>query len=107
MNPTVPADKLEPEGLDKATPLKVFRTPNRVVRTRRASGTSIAKLDQDGVDTETGRLIHFIGRYFVKLNIPFILLKIKMNQVQIQMLVQSIDLVAALAFAIRALLPDA
>ena len=57
-NTTAADDKLEPEGLDKATPLKVFRTPNRVVRTRRASGASIAKLDQDA---ETGRLIPFIG----------------------------------------------
>ena len=39
-------DNLEPEeGLDKSTPLKVFRSPGRVTRTRRVSGASAPKLN--------------------------------------------------------------
>jgi hypothetical protein len=110
VNSTVPDDKLEPEGLDKATPLKVFRTPNRVARTKRASCVSIAKLDQDG-DDEIGKLDSFyltrMLRYTNYISFfHFNFLQIKMNQVQILMLVLSIDPVAVLEFAIRAHLPD-
>ena len=45
-SPTVHDANLEPEGLDKATPLKVFRSPSRVARTnKRASGALFAISD--------------------------------------------------------------